>query len=73
MKTVLKNLNFYLNNKRALVFSNQHSNHIKIFIDGDGDITLDTGEMDIYFENIDDLVKHLYKEKMSYEGVEKTY
>ena len=60
-----------ISNKRAVVLSNRHSDNIKVYIDSDGDLTLDTGKGDKTFKNIDELVKYLNKEKMEYEGEDK--
>ena len=46
-----------ISNKRAVVLSNRHSDNIKVYIDSDGDLTLDTGKGDKTFKNIDELVK----------------
>ena len=60
-----------ISNKRAVVLSNRHSDNIKVYIDSDGDLTLDTGKGDKTFKNVDELVKYLNKEKMEYEGEDK--
>ena len=60
-----------ISNKRAVVLSNRHSDNIKVYIDSDGDLTLDTGRSDRTFKNVDELVKYLNKEKMEYEGEDK--
>lgn len=60
-----------ISNKRAVVLSNRHSDNIKVYIDSDGDLTLDTGKGDKTFKNVNELVKYLNKEKMEYEGEDK--